>query len=394
MRCSRVLVSTLLLLSLAVGCGDRGAAPGSPAGGGGGGGGGTPGAGWVRLPDPPLSGRVGATLVALDPDRVLVLGGWEWLCPPGADCASPETPKLRDGAVVTLSTGAWSPVPDAPAGLFHAPAVAVDGRVLVLAKRSYDADPELLVLDVEAGRWSRRDAPRDTCAQLVPTPTGLLAVCGTDEVGELPDRAYDLVTDTWSELPDDPLPPVFDRFGVLDGSRLLVLGSRISDVGESSEQTGKVAAALDLVTGEWERLPDAPGHGYQAWGVGDEVWVNPHFGPEGGGVLSLATDEWRPLPALPADPDLPEHLRADLAGVVGDGSAHYEYDHGWVRDTVADAWVEVPERGSTTYDVGVVAAGEALVVFGGQDWGVPEREAVLSGEGELVAETWVWRPSR
>ena len=370
MRRSPVLGSVLLLLSLAVGCGDRGAAPHAPAG--------TPGAGWVRLPDPPLSGRVGASLVALDPDRVLVLGGWEWLCPPGADCAEPGTPPLRDGAVVSLSTGAWSPVPDAPMGLFHAPAVASGGSVLVLAERSYGADPELLVLDVEAGRWSRREAPRDTCSQLVPAPGGFLALCGSDEHGEAMDRAYDLATDTWTELPDDPLPPVFDRFGVLDGSRLLVFGSRISDVDGSSEQTGKVVAALDLGSGRWDRLPDAPGHGYQAWGVGDEVWVNPHFGPDGGGVLALGTDEWRPLPALPADPD----LRGDLAGVVGDGSAVYEYDHGWVRDTVADAWVEVPPRGSTAYDVGVGAAGEALVVFGGQ------------GDGELVGETWVWRPSR
>jgi hypothetical protein len=221
-----------------------------------------------------------------------------------------------------------------------------------------------------------------------------VATCGTDENGESLDRAYDLATDTWTELPDDPLPPVFDRFAVLDGKRLLVLGSLISEVGDDDARTGKVVAALDLATGRWERLPDAPGDGYQAWGVGDEVWVNPHFGPEGGGVLSLDTGRWRPLPDLPADPDLPEHMQGDLAGVVGDGTARYEYDHGWVRDTVADAWVEVPGRGSTAYDVGVVAAGEALVVFGGQDWGVPERDAASSGEGELVAETWVWRPSR
>ena len=381
---SRLLLLVALLLLL----GACGAAPVSRSGpevrGG------TPGTGWVRLPDPPLSGRVGATLVALDPDRVLVLGGWEWLCPPGADCVEPPIPVLRDGAVVSLSTGTWTPVPDAPTGLFHAPAVAVGDQVLVLAQRAHRADPELLVLDVAAGRWSSRAAPADVCGQLVPTPTGFLALCGSDENGELADRTYDLATDTWTELPDDPLEPVFDRFGVLDGSRLLVFGSRISDVEQPSEQTGKVAAALDLRTGDWERLPDAPGHGYQAWGVGDEVWVNPHFGPGGGGVLALGTDEWRPLPELPADPD----LRGDLAGVVGDGAAEYEYDHGWVRDTVEDDWVEIPARGSTTYDVGVVAAGEALVVFGGQDWGVPERDATLAGDGELVAETWVWRPAR
>ncbi|WP_300643408.1 hypothetical protein [Nocardioides sp.] len=387
MRRSPVLGSALLLLSLAVGCGDRDAAPRTPTAG-------TSGAGWVRLPDPPLSGRVGATLVPLDADRVLVLGGWEWLCPPGADCSYPDTPQLRDGAVVDLRSGEWTAVPDAPIGLFHAPAVVSDGSVLVLGARTWRDDPELLVLDVDAGRWERRAAPRGVCSRLVPTPTGLVATCGTDENGESPDRAYDLATDTWTELPDDPLPPVFDRFAVLDGKRLLVLGSLISEVGDDDARTGKVVAALDLATGRWERLPDAPGDGYQAWGVGDEVWVNPHFGPEGGGVLSLDTGRWRPLPDLPADPDLPEHMQGDLAGVVGDGTARYEYDHGWVRDTVADAWVEVPGRGSTAYDVGVVAAGEALVVFGGQDWGVPERDAASSGEGELVAETWVWRPSR
>ena len=74
-----------------------------------------------------------------------------------------------------------------------------------------------------------------------------------------------------------------------------------------------------------------------------------------------------------------------MAGIVGEGEATYEYSSGWVRDTRSDRWLRVPSRpGAAEGEESVTAVGDALVVFGGQRWD--------GSDGELLAETWVWRP--
>ncbi len=194
----------------------------------------------------------------------------------------------------------------------------------------------------------------------MPVGNDLVALSQSDEHGERADHLYDPAANTWRELPDDPLPGVYDRFGVVDGDRLLVFGSPVgaSDEGPSA----KVAAAYDVVGGHWTRLPDAPAGGWQAWHIGDEVWLSPHFGPEGGGVLELTSDTWRDYPQLP------QQDAYDLAGVVGRGEAEYEYPAGWLRDTRDDRWLRLPDRPGDVSDESLAAVGEALVVFGGQSW--------------------------
>lgn len=336
-------------------------------------------AGWQRLPDPPLSGRIGATVVGLDDGRAAVVGGWEWLCPPTADCTYPDRPLLADGAIVDLRTGEWEAMPDAPYGFVHAIGAFAGGDLFLLTTcrggPGCDGAPELLRYDVAAARWRVVAGPRDGAvgySALVPVGDRLLAVSGSDERGEAADQLYDPATDRWEELPDDPLPEVFDRFAVAHGDRILAFGS-------IEGGNAKLAAAYDLRARTWSRLPDAPSTGYQAWRVGDEVWLNGHFGRDRGARLDLGTDTWRPLPD-----DYPAEDR-DLAGVVGDDEASYEYDHGWVRDLVTDRWVEIPDRAEESYDEALGAVGSALLAFGGQDW---------EGEGRLLAEAWVWCPDR
>jgi len=116
------------------------------------------------------------------------------------------------------------------------------------------------------------------------------------------------------------------------------------------------------------------------WRAGDRAFLNPHFGDAGGGVLDLRSDSWGPFPDGPDDPD----WSGDLAGLVSADGATYEYSDGWVLDARDDEWLEVPPRGGEVYDESLGAVGQALVVFGGQEWD--------GDEGRLVAETWVWRP--
>jgi hypothetical protein len=211
----------------------------------------------------------------------------------------------------------------------------------------------------------------------VPVGGRLLVLADTDEYGERPDHLYDPTTGRWEEVPDDPLPRVYDRWAVDGGDRLLVFGSPTSTEAET-----KLGAAYDLATGSWRRLPDAPGAGYQVWRSGDEAWLNPHFGSEGGGVLDLRTDTWRPFPGAPED--LGEDEALDLAGVIGWGDGAYEYSSGLVRDTQRDRWLRIRKQTSVTYDERLTTLGDTLVVFGGQRW--------QDSDGELLAETWIWRP--
>lgn len=338
--------------------------------------------GWQRLPDAPLSGRVGAGVVGVG-SQAYVFGGWEFLCPPNADCAGPSEPPFADGALVDLGTGEWQPIATAPHG-FAYPSTAVLGEdIYVVSTCTRDATcggrPELLRYDTAGDRWAELGAlPRGSGTQLTATDHGLVALAGTEENGDRQDALHDPDTGTWTALPDDPLPAAYDRFAVADGDRLLVFGSPI--VGPEEESKAKVGAAYDFAVGTWTELPPAPGPGFQVWRAGDRAFLNPHYRDEGGGVLDLRTDTWSRFPDGPDDRD----WVGDLAGLVSAEGAAYEYDAGWVLDARDDSWLEVPARGGEVYDESVGAAGLSLVVFGGQEWD--------GDEGRLVAETWVWRP--
>lgn len=347
------------------------------------------GPGWTRLPDGPLTGRTEAVLAGVG-GRGYVIGGWEFLCPPNADCATPEEPLLRDGASVDPATGEWRPIAPAPYGLRHADSAVLGDRLFLLTGCRSGPDCRgplgLLRYDTAGDTWAElADLPASVeHADLVAATGRLIALSGSDEYGERPDHLYDATRDTWTALPDDPLPDVYDRQAVGDGDRLLVFGSPHSPDPEAGVQP-KVGASLDLATQSWTRLPDAPGAGYQVWGAGGTAWLNPHFGPDGGGVLDLGTDTWRPFPRGPEGGG----WTGDLAGVVWQDGAVYEYDAGWVRDVRSDGWLRIPERRGGAVEESVTSVGDSLLVFGGQSW---DSQDTTNSEGELVAAAWVWRP--
>lgn len=362
-----------LLAAVAVLCGCGAPRTTSTAGSGAG--------GWEQLPDAPVSGRTGAHVTEVG-DRVLVVGGWSFLCPPNADCAGPEQPPMSDGAAFDPATGTWQPVADAPFG-FHGGRSAVVGDEVYLATGCRDdpycrGRPELLRYDASADRWEELGPMPGELryAELVAVGGDLLAASTSDENGEVSDHLYDVDAGTWEPIPDDPLEAAYDRRVVVHGGRVLLFGSPLDDAGE---QDVKVGAALDLASLTWSRLADSPGPGYQVWRLGEEAWLNPHYS-DGGGVLDLRDDTWRAFPADPVGPG----WDGDMAGVLGEGTASFEYDAGWVRDTRTDEWLRVPERPGEGYDESLTAVGDALFVFGGQRW--------AQDEGELLSEAWIWRP--
>jgi hypothetical protein len=374
------LAAPLALLLFVTGCGVAAPAPGpGPVEGR------EAGSGWQRLPDPPLSPRTHPVVAAVD-DRVLVVGGTEFLCPPNADCSLPDEPARSDGALVDTATGEWEAISDAPYPVQAAQTAVVGSVVWLLlpcvGSPACDGPAQLLSYDTAADTWEEHaPLPREVrYADLVAVPGGLVAAPTSDERREVADHRFDLASGRWQALPDDRLPRVFDRFVVPDGDRLLAFGSVIPEPDGDYDEP-KVAAALDLASGTWTRLPDAPAHGYQAWRIGGEVWLNPHFGNDRLAVLDLRTDTWR---TGPQGPDV-DDWEGDAAGLLGEGEAVYEYADGWVLDTTSDRWLRVPERDDGgVYDASVTAAGEGLVVVGGQRW--------EGSDGELVVDTWVWRP--
>ena len=389
----------LLLPSLLVACGSGTLEAPEPGTGSG------HGEGWTRLPDPPLSPRDHAVTVGVG-DRMLVVGGWELLCPPDADCVTPEDPLLDDGAVYDAGLDHWTPIAAAPFGVRrhdHA-AVAVGGSAFLLdgcaSGPRCDAPARLLEYDLDRDRWIDHGTvpgPTNDYSMLVAVGDTVLVHSSSDEQGASVDARYDPATRTWEALPADPLPPVFDRFVVPVGESLVVVGS------------------LEGRPGRGPRRPQARGPPRPGTDA-----LDPPPGRAGGGLPAARerarAAAQRALPrvtgvaARPGDVDLVRPARAVAAGAgpggrpgPGRGDVRHLEQRGQmasqqrlhVYDSAADAYVTVPplEGREDVYDDSSAALGRALFVFGGQRWpGQPFPEREPGATGELVGDAWLWTP--
>jgi hypothetical protein len=291
----------------------------------------------------------------------------------------PTVPPYADGAVYDLNAGQWKGISDAPVGFRDTAAAVVGSDVYALSQcdlaPTCPAGRALLRYRSDADEWDLLPGPDDTGDyRLVAVAGGVLAYSRSDESSSRPDQRFLVAENRWVALPDDPLPPVYDRFVVEYAGRFMSFGTPL---GGGSTST-KLAAAYDPETGAWEGLRASGTLGYQVWRAGPLLYLNPHFRGAGGGIYDPDMNLWRPLP------DPPHH---DLAGVIGHDEASYEYASGWVLDTRTGGWLEIRPRpdGNEVYDA-VTAAGpnQGMVVFGGQTW--------ASGDGRLVNDTWVWTP--
>lgn len=339
---------------------------------------------WSRLPDPPLSGRTGAVVVAVD-DRLVVAGGWNFLCPATADCALPASAPHVDGAAYDFATGEWAPIADAPIG-FRIASSAVIGDDLYILSRcelspSCPAAETMLRYRADTDMWKTFPAPtRRGLHRLAVVAGQVIAFSESDERAEVPDLRFDPDNAQWEALPDDPLPALYDRSAVGLNGRLQVFGSI---VGASSTRT-KLGAEYDFQTEEWTELAPSQTQGLQVWRGGSSLYLNPHFGKARGGVYDRATNSWSPLPEPPES----SSWRGDMAGLISAESATYESPEGWVLDSRTSAWIEVGPRpeAATVFDVQVGSVGLRLAVFGGQIWN--------GDAGQLVNHTWMWTPTQ
>lgn len=342
---------------------------------------GSSGTGWQQLPDPPLSARSAAILGDLD-GRIIVAGGWEFLCPPGANCVIDDVTRFVDGAIYDPDENQWTPIADAPVPLVSG-ASTTSGTDLYAAAACVGhsacvAETAVLRYRSADDEWDVLPAP-----DLLPSPMlttlsdgTVIAFGGSDEQGESPD--YRLVDGTrWEPLPDDPLAAVYDRFVLGDGQQIFVFASPID-----GDRPTKLGAVLDVSNGTWTELAASNTAGYQVWAGDDGFYLNPHFGPSvQGGVYDPSTDTWAEFPEPPAA----DSWRNDMAGILVDRDATYEYASGWVRDTTTDRWIEIPPRpGARTEGESITNSERRLVVHGGQVW--------TGEQGRLLTEVWTWTP--
>ena len=391
MRSIRAAVCVTLMMVVATGCAAEGDKVDAPSGG-------EDAAGaWRRLPDASLTPRDHAVVVGVG-ERMLVVGGWKFLCPPQADCAAPQAPMLSDGAVYDPATDSWSTISSAPFGLRRQEyaAAALEGSAYLLtscaAGPTCDARPRLLSYDLASDRWTDHGpVPGPKHYRHVATlDRTLLVYSGSDERGEIADLVFDPERSTWTKLPDDPLPPTFDRFIVPEGDQLVLAGSSLSAL-ESGGDAPKLVARLDLAAGEWTELPNAPGQGYQLLPSDRGPLLNGHFIESPGWILDRDTWTWSALSGHAG-----EHN--DLSGVLDRERATYDIQNSvgqmastnrlFVYDSRTDAFVTIPALPSRedVYDDSNTALGRDLFVFGGQRW-IGDG---LAGDGELVGDAWLW----
>jgi hypothetical protein len=211
---------------------------------------------------------------------------------------------------------------------------------------------------------------------------------------------FDPATNAWSELPDDPLPRPFDRTIAWSGRELVLFAREIVPQPGAAEPSLVIAAALDLDTGEWRRLPDSEILGQGAcWFEHDGRLILPALGSADGGevgnwgrpcpyggILDPRSGEWFDLPGPPRDLD--RGSGEDFAGgILAGDEADYFGARGWILDAPAGEWIEIPALDNEDALITgrtVAASGWRMLVFGGVPWGGQGLR------GEFLNEAWIW----
>ena len=348
--------------------------------------------GWQQVIGGPLSPREQA-LGLWTGTEVLLLGGSNSPpCPPNASCAVDPTP-VTDAAALDPAANRWRALAPPPVPLLGAQGVTIGPTAYVLADTTRR---EVLVYRVDKDSWTRLPAPFDRRSgyELVDAGDRLVAYRNTDEFGSGPDYVLDPATTRWNALPDDPLGAAFSRTLEWSGRELLLFDHELVPNPNGVKPSLTRVAALNLGTGTWRRLPDAPMLSTGPWLRTGGGLVNPApGGADGGqvnnwgrtypngGLLDPGTGRWSPLPDPPGGEELG-------AGVRTATTALYPTVAEAVLDTESGAWAKVPDiPGGDASGRTVVAAGVRMVVFGGAQWKGSRAE-----EGKLLDTTWIWTP--
>lgn len=343
-----------------------------------------PGGTWTELPSAPLSPRLGAVTGWTGSEALFLGGDVADLCPPDAGCArSPES--ATDGAAFDPATQTWRTLADAPHPVAAGTPSTVDGDTVHLVQ-----DDRLVSYDASEDAWSV--SPPAPIGAVSGDPAALddgtvVVVDSEREAAEPAGQVYDLATRIWTELPDDPLGPGFDRRGTAVPGGLVLTGVPEPDV-DTAEPPPAAAAVLDVASGTWTPLGQADRAGGWNWSWTGERMVD--VAPDAldgtdrrfaqGGALDPRTGDWSALPDAPL-----RNTGGWPATAVGGALAAVD---GWVYDDRDRTWTLLDRPDGAPAEPGsAVWAGDALIVLGGLD-----TEQGWGGQ-HLTDRVWVWRPA-
>ena len=114
------------------------------------------------------------------------------------------------------------------------------------SQRRPQAPSAFLAYRIDDDRWDELALPPEDphAYQLVTAGERIVAHSWGDEPREIPDFVLDPGSETWSELPDDPLSPGFDRVMRWSGGELLLFDHELVD--NPRGELPLRGAALDL----------------------------------------------------------------------------------------------------------------------------------------------------
>ena len=273
--------------------------------------------------------------------------------------------------------------------------------VLVTPWTDSRADTTLLRYRPGSDTWAAYEVPAGALqGGLVAAGTGVVVYPRSDEGGESPDLWFDPMSEAWSELPEDPLGPSFDRLYAWndDGLHLFAKDLTPSPGGASGPALANAAVLVDET---WRELPTGDTIGF--WGAisdGDRV-VAPALGCADGGevngygrcipygaVLETRSGTWEELPGAPSrgDKDVQSSGAFTADKVLLTSLGHP------VLDLTTNSWSSMPEidgaeRG-TTVDRTFAGAGPYGFAFGGARFEGDEATVTLLGDA------WLWTPTR
>jgi hypothetical protein len=237
---------------------------------------------WKQLPDPPLSPRAAPTGFWTGEEVVLVGGDTE-PCHPAAACAAPESPPLADGAAYNVRTNTWRSIAEPPFGFAWAvPFVFGATAYLWVPGESYrpEAPSGFLAYRIDDDSWDELSLPTDgdpNAYMFLTLEDRIVAYNWGDETRELPDYVFDVGSEAWSELPDDPLSPGYDRVMRWTGEELVLFDHELGDIDDDARLRG---AAFDFETERW-RVLDDPDAAWRRTDAPPSELARPSFEPFG-----------------------------------------------------------------------------------------------------------------
>lgn len=336
---------------------------------------------WRELPRPPLSPRAYAQAVWTG-HEVVVLGGEEHPCSPGADCAVASEGRA-DGAAYDPATNAWTTIAPAPVAVGPGDRLLAAGGLVVLRHWQQHGSVWFTYAPPPLNRWTRiPDVP--------PGIGDLPSALGSKVFATVGPRVvtYDVGRGEWNTLPADRIVPrLTQRRVTATPSGPVVTGYDRTHLDERGTPSIVTADVFDGNT--WRRLPASRQLGNDWQWVGDRMLDFDSFEHQGakpqpglslGGALDPVRGRWDPLPEsalrTPDDPWSP----------VAVGPGPWAASWGLVYDVrTGRAWPLERPDGAAPDAAAAAWAGDELLVFGGVDWG-------HGPDPELSNSAWLYTP--